>query len=197
MQTLVLASSSKARTEILKKLKYPFTNIAPNIDESLKENETPEAHVKRLSIEKAKAVTGKAPDNALIIACDSICILNNKILSKPETIENARKQLNEASGKTIEFYTGVCVLNNSNKKFHTHIDKILVEYRNLTQEMIENYIKRDMPLDCAGSIRAESLGLALIEKIITDDPNSLVGLPLIKVIDLLKLEGLDILTQPS
>lgn len=190
---LILASGSKARQAILSKLRIPFTVIPPDIDESVFPDEQAEPHVQRLAQAKAQAVANKINTPALIIACDSVCVLGNQILSKPETFANARKQLELASGKCIYFYTGLCVLNTHTQKSHTIVDKILVEFRELDSDTIDHYLKLDQPLECAGSIHAEGLGIALIKKIQVDDPNSLVGLPLIKLIDLLKLENFTIL----
>lgn len=189
---IVLASSSKARQGILSKLKISFSIIDPDIDETVLTGETPEHHVERLAQSKAQAAAKKCHEPSLIIACDSVCVLSNEILSKPETFENAKKQLYLESGKSIYFYTGLCLYNTQSQKAHTLVDKILVEFRELNDAMIDNYLKLDQPLDCAGSIRAEGLGIALIKKIHVDDPNSLVGLPLIKLIDLLKKEGIEI-----
>lgn len=195
---LLLASSSSSRKMILNKLRIPYEAISPDIDETLLSNETAENHVLRLAKEKAFKVAidlslEKLP--VLIIGCDSVCVLNGEIMSKPETHENAVKQLQASSGKIIYFYSGLALYNTKTKNLQQEVVRTEVHFRKLTEEMIESYLHVDKPYHCAGSIQAEGLGIMLIEKMIADDPNSLVGLPLIALINMLQKESYPILEQ--
>ncbi len=188
---LVLASSSSYRQALLAKLKLPFTSFAPEIDESVKKDESPSALVKRLAEEKAK--TGHLIyTDALIIGSDQICVIDNNIVGKPYTKENAIRQLTFASGKEIIFYTGLALLNTRTQVCQIALDSFHVHFRHLTQSEIENYIDKDSPLDCAGSFKSEGLGITLFNKLEGEDPNSLVGLPLIKLCKMLRNEGIKI-----
>jgi MAF protein len=185
---LILASSSKSRFHILSKLQVPFAQVIPDIDESVLPNEQPIDHVLRLATSKAKKVA-ESHKNALIIAADSVAILNNEIVSKSETYENAVQQLQHASGNIIYFHTGLCLMNSKSGNIQTTVETIKVHFKKLSDQTIKAYLKKDKPFDCAGSIKAEGLGIALIEKFDCDDPNSLIGLPLIKLISMLEKEG--------
>ena len=189
---LILASSSKSRFHILSKLQVPFAQVIPDIDESVLPGEEPIAHVLRLAVNKAKKVA-ETHQNALIIAADSVAILNNEIVSKPETYENAVKQLQHASGNIIYFHTGLCLINSKTGNIQTAVETIKVHFKQLSLQSIKAYLEKDKPFDCAGSIKAEGLGIALIEKFDCDDPNSLIGLPLIKLISMLENEGFFVL----
>jgi septum formation protein len=189
---LILASSSPSRKMILNKLHIPYEAISPEIDESLLSNEEVQTHVLRLAKEKALKVasdlsTEKQP--ALIIGCDSVCVLNSAIMSKPETHENAVKQLRASSGKIIYFYSGLALYNTETKSLQQEVVRTEVHFKTLSEEVIESYLQRDKPYHCAGSIQAEGLGIILIDKMIADDPNSLVGLPLIALVNMLEQEG--------
>lgn len=185
---LILASSSPSRKTILAKLGLPFKTIVPNIDETVQPGETVENHVQRLAREKALAGAAFAPE-ALIIGCDSVCVLNGMIMSKPETHVNAVLQLKAASGQVVYFYSGLALYNTVSQRMQHTLVRIEVHFKALTVPLIEAYLARDQPYQCAGSIKAEGLGILLLEKIIAHDPNSLVGLPLIELIRFLEQEG--------
>lgn len=194
---LILASSSPSRKMILNKLQLSYEAISPDIDESLLTNESVQAHVLRLAKEKALKVASDLPKETLpafVIGCDSVCVLNDEIMSKPETHENAVKQLEASSGKIIYFYSGLTLYNASTKKLQEKIVRTEVHFKQLSKELIETYLQLDKPYHCAGSIRAEGLGIVLINKMIADDPNSLVGLPLIALIEMLENEGFQLMS---
>ncbi len=189
---LILASSSSSRKMILDKLQLAYEVIPPDIDESVLPNEVVNDHVLRLASEKAMKIANNLPHEklpALIIACDSVCVLNDEIVSKPETHENAIKQLMAASGKIVYFYSGLVLYNTKTNFFQKDLVKTEVHFKSLSYELINAYLKKDRPYYCAGSIQAEGLGVILIKKMIADDPNSLIGLPLISLIAMLEKEG--------
>ncbi len=188
---LVLASSSPYRHALFAKLQLPFTSFVPDIDESIRKDESPSALVQRLAKEKAK-IGRLLFSDSLIIGSDQICVIDKKIIGKPHTKENAIKQLTMASGKEIIFYTGLALLNTKTQVCQIALDSFHVHFRNLTQNEIENYIEKDMPLDCAGSFKSEGLGISLFNKLEGKDPNSLVGLPLITLCKMLRKEGVNI-----
>jgi len=181
---LVLASGSNYRQALLKKLHLDFTVAIPNIDESPLANETPMEQALRLSKLKAYALMEKFPDH-LIIGSDQVAMLNGSQLNKPGNRDNAIAQLKAASGNKVSFYTGVCVADSKTRQCLTDLDVCTVFFKTLTLEQIEHYVDLDQPYDCAGGFKSESLGIALFEKIQGDDPNALIGLPVIKLIDLL------------
>ena len=189
---IILASSSSSRKMILNKLQLPYQAISPEIDEQVLEGEGPEAHVLRLAKNKALKVS-KDLKGALVIGCDSVCVLNGKIVSKPENHAEALQQLKDSSGKIIYFYSGLVLYNTQVEKFQEAVIKTEVHFKVLSEPLIEAYLKQDQPYQCAGSIKAEGLGVVLIKKMIADDPNSLVGLPLIKLIEMLENEGVKLL----
>ena len=193
---LILASSSSSRKMILDKLGLPYQTMKPDIDEAIIEGEEVEAHVLRLAKEKALKIAANMP-NALIIGCDSVCILNGQIMSKPETHDVAVAQLQASSGKVIYFYSGLALYNSTTKNLQQKVVRTEVHFKTLTPELIEAYLEKDQPYQCAGSIKAEGLGIILIDKMIADDPNSLVGLPLIELISMLENENFDLLGTHS
>ena len=200
---IILASTSVYRKQILEKLQLPFDCLSPDIDESPDENETAQALVLRLA--EAKALAGSnlynainSNDNnenipALVIGSDQVAVIDGQIIGKPHTNEKAIKQLQQASGKAITFYTGLSVIHSQTKQAFSLIEPFTVHFRNLTFSEISRYVELEQPLYCAGSFKAEGLGIALFEKLEGDDPNTLIGLPLIKLIDLLKQHGMDVL----
>ncbi len=194
MKTLVLGSTYVFRKSILEKLNLPFECAKPDIDESVHLNETPEQLVERLAIEKAKAVKGKF-SNALIIGSDQVAVCDGNILGKPHTFENAVKQLTMFSKKSITFYTGLCVYDSLTGKIESLVEPFTVHFNELTQAEIKNYLRAEKPYNCAGSFKSEGLGICLFEKLTGDDPNTLVGLPLIKLVSLLKKHKVDVLAQ--
>ncbi len=194
MQTLVLGSTSPFRKSILEKLQLPFECAKPNIDETAHKNETPQALVERLAIEKAMAVASDFP-NAIIIGSDQVAVCEGEILGKPHTFDNGVKQLTKFSGKAVTFYTGLCLYNNANNKTTALVEPFIVHFNILSQSEIANYLNKEQPYNCAGSFKSEGLGICLFEKLEGDDPNTLIGLPLIKLVALLKEHGIDVLAQ--
>ena len=185
---LILASSSKIRKRVLAKIGIEFTAISPNIDESPLSEEAPEALVQRLSEEKARKVAHQY-SNHLIIGSDQVAVVNNEIVGKPSNRAQAIKQLEAASGRIVSLYTGVALLNSGTGRIQVDVLPYRVQFRELTRAMVENYIDRDQPYDCGGSLRSEGLGIALLSKFDGEDPNILLGLPLIRLIDMLAEES--------
>lgn len=189
---LVLASTSPFRKAILERLGIPFVTAAPAVDEHARPGEAPEALVARLSEAKARAVADRFPE-ALIIGSDQVAIVDGKIVGKPGTHEAAVQQLRNASGHTVRFVTGLCVLNSVSGEAEVEVVPFEVTFRPLSDAQIEHYLQREKPYNCAGSFRSEGLGIALFEKMHGDDPNALVGLPLIRLITLLGNAGLSVI----
>ena len=185
---LVLASTSPFRKTILEKLGVDFETASPEVDETALQNETPQQLVKRLSIAKAKAIAAKR-DNTLVIGSDQVAVIDKQILGKPHTHENAVKQLKNASGKTVTFYTGLCLYNSTTNKYQSEVVPFNVVFRDLTDSQIENYLRKEEPYNCAGSFKSEALGIVLFEKLDGDDPNTLMGLPLIRLVRMLENEN--------
>lgn len=192
MTRLILASSSPFRKAILDKINLPYAAVSPDIDETRFESETPQHYVARLSREKAEALRAEYPD-ALIIGSDQTAIINGKTIGKPGNFDNAFRQLSDASGRKITFLTGLTLLNSSNGVCETEVIPFHVHFRTLTPTMIENYLKAEQPYNCAGSFKAEGLGIALFDRLEGDDPNTLIGLPLIHLIRMLEKQGLRII----
>lgn len=189
---LVLASTSTYRRELLTRLGIPFETANPATDESALADETPEQMALRLSEAKARAVAEKLP-NALIIGSDQVAILDGKIFGKPGNHENAVRQLQTMRGRTVNFFTGLCLVNSKTGTARTRGVATLVTFRDLSDTEIENYLHREKPYNCAGSAKSEGLGIAVIARMQGDDPNALIGLPLIALCDLLREEGVAVL----
>jgi MAF protein len=191
MPKLLLASSSPYRRQLLDKLGLDYQWRAPDIDETALPDEPPQDLVIRLATRKAKALASDFPDH-LIIGSDQVAVLNGKILGKPGNIGKARKQLMAASGNSVTFLTGLCLFNS--RTFHTQqsCEEYSVTFRELSEQQIEKYLQKDQPFNCAGSFKAEGLGISLFKKLQGDDPNTLIGLPLIALIDMLNEEGIDV-----
>jgi len=189
---LVLGSTSPFRKALLERLHIDFECDSPDIDETPLEHETVEDMVVRLAIAKAKAIAKDHPDS-LIIGSDQSAVLNGEKLRKPGNFENAFKQLSKASGQKITFQTGLCLLNTSSGNIQSSCVPYTVVFKELTAGMIENYLHKEQPYNCAGSFKSEALGIALFERFEGDDPNSLIGLPLIKLVNFLGNEGFSIL----
>ncbi len=187
---LVLASTSPFRKEILAKLGIAFETASPDIDESPIANETPEQLVVRLAEKKARAVADVF-SNHLIIGSDQVAVIDGTILGKPHTHERAVEQLNNASGKTVRFYTGLCLYNSATSSSQSEVVPFNVVFRKLSSSQIENYLQAEKPYNCAGSFKSEALGITLFEKLLGDDPNTLIGLPLIRLVAMLEKEGLN------
>lgn len=194
MKTIVLGSTSIFRKSILEKLNLPFECAKPNIDETAQIGESPTRLVERLAIEKAKAVSNDYLD-ALIIGSDQVAVCGDEILGKPHHFENALIQLKKFSGKCITFYTGLAVLDTSTGRSVSLVEPFNVHFNELTEQEIIQYLHAEEPYNCAGSFKSEGLGICLFKKLEGDDPNSLIGLPLIKLVSLLKQQGLDVLAE--
>lgn len=189
-QTLVLASTSPFRREILQKLQIPFECAAPEIDETRLAGESAFEMVQRLSLAKAKArkVAEQYP-NSLVIGSDQCAVLGEQVLGKPHTHENAVKQLSASSGNTVRFLTGLCLFDSRTQHYQLEVVPFAVEFRALTANEIENYLRREQPYNCAGSFKSEGLGISLFKRLSGDDPNTLIGLPLIRLMEMLRTHG--------
>lgn len=182
---IILASSSMTRTKQFKALGIAFSCQSPDIDETPLAGETAEQLVLRLSEEKAEAVA-KRVSPSVLIAGDQVCVCDNDIIGKPHTVENAIKQLKRSSGKTLRFYSGLAVLNSKTETLASIVVTTDVTFRQLTLEEIETYVHQAKPLHCAGSFNIEGLGIVLFEKIVSEDPTALLGLPMIALVSFLK-----------
>ena len=191
-QSIVLASTSPFRKELLSRLGLPFETTNPKTDETALPGEPPKATALRLSEAKARAVVNAYPD-ALIIGSGQVAYLGEQIFGKPKTHDNAVLQLQAMRGRTVNFFTGLCLLNARTGNAHVRGIPTLVTFRNLTDEEIEFYLRSEKPYNCAGSAKSEGLGIAIIEKMHGDDPNALIGLPLIALCDLLRIENVSVL----
>ena len=189
---LLLASGSPYRKQLLERLELEFSCQAPDIDETPQPGETAKALALRLSEAKAQTLTEDYP-NHLIIASDQAAQLGQAILGKPGTHQRAIEQLMACSNQAVTFYTGLCLLNTKTGKQQLACIPFTVHFRQLNRQQIENYIKKEEPLDCAGSFKCEGLGITLFTKMSGDDPNSLTGLPLIRLTDMLLNEGISII----
>ncbi|WP_182019817.1 Maf family protein [Vibrio diabolicus] len=188
---LVLASTSPFRKQLLEKLSLPFICLSPDCDETPFGQETSTELVQRLAQEKAiSCQTDKA---SLVIGSDQVCVINGEIVGKPLNRDNAINQLLAQSGKVITFYTGLAVHNTVTNHTEIGFDSFEVHFRDLTLEQIERYVDREEPFYCAGSFKSEGMGICLFNKLVGKDPNTLVGLPLIDLIDMLHVQGLDVL----
>ncbi len=190
---IILASTSTFRQSILKKLQLPFESIAPDCNETPYLDESATGLVKRLSETKARSCQQNS-EHALIIGSDQVCVIHNNIVGKPHTQANAIKQLMSASGQAVTFYTGLSLYNTQTEHCQTICETFTVHFRTLTVEQIRYYIDKEQPLNCAGSFMCEGLGIALFERLEGKDPNCLIGLPLISLIDLLDNEGVKTLS---
>lgn len=184
---LVLGSSSPYRKMLLESLMLPFETASPDIDESRKPGETPLQLVERLAVEKAQAVAKKYP-NALVIGSDQVALHGEEIVGKPHTHERAVEQLKTASGKQVTLYTGLALLNSASRRIQSEVIPYTVHFKHLADTDIEAYLRKEQPYNCAGSVRSEGLGIALLERFEGDDPNALIGLPLIRLIAMLENE---------
>ena len=191
MTKIVLGSSSPFRKQLLKQLIPDFDTCSPDIDETPHSNETPRQLVTRLALEKATAVAKQYP-HALIISSDQISLLNGEINGKPGNFENAFKQLEASSGNSVTFLTSLCLYNGEADEYTVDVDTFVVHFRDLSSDEITRYLEKETPYNCAGSFKSEGLGIALFKKLEGDDPNSLIGLPLIKLVAMLKQNGIHI-----
>lgn len=188
---LVLASTSPFRQQLLNKLAIPFQTTNPDFDETPLKGEAPSALVKRLA--KGKAESCQVTQPSLIIGSDQVCVINGEIIGKPHTRQKAVEQLSRQSGKSITFYTGLALHNTVSGETDCIVDTFIVHFRQLTQQQIEAYVDKEQPFYCAGSFKSEGLGIALFEHLEGKDPNTLVGLPLIDLVDMLSAQGVSVL----
>ncbi len=191
-QKLVLGSSSSYRYELLSRLQLPFEVSSPDIVESALTGEMPEATASRLAEEKARVVATVHPD-ALIIGADQVAVLEGAQLGKPLSYENATKQLYAMRGKEVVFHTALSLLNSCSGRMQSKLISSLVKFRDLSDRQISNYLAKEQPYHCAGSAKYEGLGIALIERMESDDPNALIGLPLIALVEMLVHEGVEVI----
>lgn len=189
MPKLVLASSSPYRRALLDRLQYPFEWVSPDIDESPTQGELPEHLVKRLSEAKAKVLAASHP-NHLIIGSDQVAVFEGGTLTKPGNYDAAFQQLRSQSGSRIIFLTGVALLNSGTGYLDVDIVSTDVVFRQLSDEEIADYLTKETPYDCAGSFKSEGLGITLFEGIFGNDPTALVGLPLIRLSQMLRQNNL-------
>lgn len=194
MPNLILASTSPYRKAILDKLGLPFECRAPQVDETPQPHETPAQLVARLAASKARAIAGQL-DSGLIIGSDQLAVIDEQILGKPGSHARAVAQLRQASGRAVTFLTGLALLNAATARLQCEVVPFTVHFRHLRDQQIENYLAREQPYQCAGSFKSEGLGIALFERLEGDDPNTLIGLPLIRLIRMLEVEGLDVLAN--
>ena len=190
--SLILASTSPYRKQLLERLGLPFECAAPDVDESPHTGETPDHLVRRLSEAKARAVAARHPD-ALIVGSDQMAVCGDEVLGKPGTHERAAAQLARLSGRRVTFLTGLCLYNSSNDRLQLEVVPFHVVFRPLSGSMIEHYLRREQPYNCAGSFKSEGLGSALFERLEGDDPTALIGLPLIRLTRMLENEGVSVL----
>lgn len=196
MRTLILASSSSYRRALLERLGLPFLCSAPHIKEEALPGESATALACRLASEKAAALAAQFPD-ALIIGSDQVAECDGQLLGKPGTARKAREQLQFCSGKTVRFHTGISLLDSSSAQQLTESETYSVHFRPLSDDEIARYVELEKPLDCAGSFKAEGLGIVLFEKMEGSDPNSLIGLPLIRLVSMLANFGIHPLAPPT
>ncbi|MDH5359325.1 MAG: Maf family nucleotide pyrophosphatase [Gammaproteobacteria bacterium] len=189
---LILGSSSPFRRELLDRLGLDYECDSPEIDESRLEGETAEAMVMRLAEAKARAVAKRHPD-ALIIGSDQVAVLGEKILGKPGTHDKAFEQLKTATGQLVIFQTGLCLYDSRSDIAQLDRVPFAVQFRHLSDEQIEHYLQRERPYNCAGSFKSEGLGIALFERMQGEDPNALIGLPLIRLVSMLETAGVQVL----
>ncbi|WP_342608276.1 nucleoside triphosphate pyrophosphatase [Vibrio tritonius] len=184
---LVLASTSIFRQQLLEKLAIPFITAKPDCDETPRTGETAEQLVTRLAAKKAQSC--QLSKASLVIGSDQVCVIDGNIVGKPLSEAVAVEQLLSQSGKCIRFYTGLALYNTVTKETQVALDHFDVHFRHLTRSQVETYVRKEQPLYCAGSFKSEGLGIALFERLEGDDPNSLIGLPLIKLITMLEHAG--------
>ncbi len=191
MAALILASASPYRRELLSRLGVAFEAVAPQVNEALREGESPADRALRLALEKAHAVARGSP-GAIVVGSDQVAAAGEQVLHKPGDAAGARAQLAALSGRTARFYTACAVLGGAAGLHGAHVDTTTVVFRALTAGEIERYIAREPSYDCAGSFKAEALGISLCECIESQDPTALIGLPLIWLAGALRGAGLQL-----
>jgi septum formation protein len=193
---LVLASSSPYRRQLLGRLGLAFKVHHPNIDESMTPGETARELVSRLAAQKALAISADVQDS-LIIGSDQVAVQGDKIEGKPRDRHDAIRQLSEASGREITLQTGLALLNSTSGRVQVDVIPYKVRFRKLTLPQIEAYLDVEAPFGCCGSLRADGLGIALLESLTGDDPSALIGLPLIRLVEMLDSEGVRVIPEPG
>jgi septum formation protein len=187
---LILASTSRYRRELLERLRLPFDVHSPEVDESAHAGESPSDLARRLALAKAEAIADRFP-NAVVIGSDQVADLDGDAIGKPGSHANATAQLRRLSGRTAVFQTAVAVVRRDTRYAQGLLAQVTVRFRILDDEQIETYLQAEQPYDCAGSAKCETLGIALLEAIESDDPTALVGLPLIRTCSLLRGAGIE------
>lgn len=193
MIPLILASSSTYRAALLQRLQLPFTQVSPNIDESAHPNETGQDLCARLAKQKAHAVLDQLQTPALVIASDQVACLDQTIFGKPGNFDTAKQQLLNSSEQMVTFYTSLYLANSETEQHFNCVVPFYVQFRKLSSAQIKSYLHKEQPFDCAGSFKAEGLGIALFKRMHGDDPNALIGLPLIALCQGLQQLGVDVL----
>lgn len=191
MQPIVLGSSSVFRRQLLEKLLERFDTCSPDIDESPLPGEDPAQLVQRLALQKAEAVAKAHPD-ALIIASDQVSVLDGRINGKPGDYENAFRQLKSSSGKQVSFFTSLCLYDATTAKYQLDVEPFQVYFRELSDAQIERYLKKETPYNCAGGFKSEGFGITLFSRLEGRDPNTLIGLPLIRLVEMLAATGVQL-----
>jgi len=189
---LILASTSPFRRQLLARLELPFATRAPEVDENSRPGEDAATLAARLAEAKACSVAARE-SSALVIGSDQVAVLAGEILGKPGAHDRAVAQLSRAAGKSVDFLTGLCLIDSLSGRAQLDIIPFRVVFRHLSAQQIENYLRREKPYQCAGSFKSEGLGIALFERLEGADPTSLIGLPLIRLIQMLEAEGVTIL----
>jgi septum formation protein len=187
---LILASTSRYRHALLQRLQLPFDVEAPGVDETPLPGEAPAALAQRLALEKARAVAQRHP-GAVVIGSDQVADLAGQAIGKPHTHERAVQQLRAMSGRSVVFHTAVAVVRQNAGVAEVRLSPVVVRFRDLSDEEIETYLRREQPYDCAGSAKSEGLGIALLHSVESQDPTALIGLPLSTVCELMRVAGLD------
>ena len=188
---LILGSTSVYRAELLRRLQLPFTTVQPNVDETPLSGETPLLLAKRLALAKANAVADRHPD-AVVIGSDQVADLHGEALGKPGNHGRATQQLKAMSGQLVIFHTAVAVVYKEQACTLEAVSQIRVQFRTLTDDEIDRYLRIEQPYDCAGSAKSEGLGISLLSQIDNDDPTALIGLPLIKTCEMLRTAGIQV-----
>ena len=192
MSRIVLGSSSPFRKALLEKLDLSFECDSPDIDETPMKGEHPKDMVARLAKQKADAIAERHPQS-VIIASDQCATLDGKIIGKPGDHATAIEQLTAASGRTVTFYTSLCVFNAGTNQYQETVEPFYVYFRELTESQIDNYLKKEEPYNCAGSFKSEGLGISLFDRLEGNDPNTLIGLPLIQLIKMLEKVNIQVI----
>ena len=193
---IVLASTSPFRAELLGRLRIPFEQAAPEVDETRLPDESPRAMVRRLAEAKARAVA-QTIDDGLVIGSDQCAVIDGRVLGKPGSFERAFEQLRASSGRAVRFETGLCVVDAASGRAEVDCVPFEVGFRALDDARIRNYLLREQPWNCAGSFKSEGLGITLFRHLRGDDPTALIGLPLIRLVSMLEAFGLVLPLPPE